>query len=51
MKKMKIYGTYKNKKVSRNVYSKVQAYATINQMIQDGVTDISCNFDELEKLS
>ncbi len=48
---MKIYGTYKNKKVIRTVYSKIQAYATINQMIQDGVTDISCNFDELDWLA
>lgn len=47
---MKIYGTYKNKKVTRNVYSKIQAYITINKMVQDGVTDINCNFDELDRL-
>lgn len=47
---MKIYGTYENKTVSRTVFSKIQAYATINQMRRDGITDIRCSFEELDRL-
>lgn len=47
---MKIYGTYKGKTVSRSVFSKIQAYATINQMRRDGIKDIRCSFAEMDKL-
>jgi len=47
---MKIYGTYRNKTVSRTVFSKIQAYATINQMRRDGITDINCDFSQLNQL-
>ncbi len=47
---MKIYGTYRNKTVSRTVFSKIQAYATINQMIRDGIIDINCDFSQLDQL-
>lgn len=45
---MKIYGTKDNKTVCRIVYSKIQAYATINQMRRDGITDINCDFSQLD---
>lgn len=47
---MKIYGTYENKTVSKTVYSKIQAYETINQMRKDGITNIRCGFEELDIL-
>ncbi len=47
---MKIYGIYKDKKVSRIVFSKIQAYATINQMRRDGIIDINCDFSQLDQL-
>lgn len=47
---MKIYGFYKGRKVSRTVYSKIQAWATINQMRRDGITDINCDFNQLDQL-
>ena len=50
MVEMKVYGTYKNKTVSKTVYSKIQAYAIINQMRKDGITDIRCSFEELDRL-
>ena len=47
---MKIYGTFKNKTVIRTVYSKFQAWITINQMRNDGITDIRCSFEGLDQL-
>ncbi len=47
---MKIFGTKDNKTVSQTVYSKIQAYETINQMRKDGITNIRCSFEELDRL-
>ena len=48
--KVEITAIYNGKKIKRYVYSRYQAWVTIDQLAREGCKDISVNFDELDKL-
>lgn len=47
---LEIYAKINGKKIVRIVFSKIQAYATINQLREEGATEIACDFEKLDKL-